>query len=99
RTCASVSLPALSWPGRLEPDLRLIAFLMKKVTGGSFISKVKLLSAKAVITTGMGEPFSISCVAALKALQNSMMLRPRWPRAGPIGGDGVAEPAGTCNLM
>src|SRR5690242_6820525 len=39
------------------------------------------------------------CVAALNALQNSMMLRPRWPRAGPIGGDGFALPAGTCNLI
>src|SRR5215468_4667617 len=28
-----------------------------------------------------------------------MMLSPRWPRAGPIGGDGFALPAGTCNLM
>src|SRR5205085_2924901 len=27
-----------------------------------------------------------------------MMLMPRWPRAGPIGGDGVAEPAGTCSF-
>src|SRR6516162_6148321 len=27
-----------------------------------------------------------------------MMLRPRWPSAGPIGGDGLADPAGTCNL-
>ena len=51
------------------------------------------------MTVGIGVPFSISCVAALKALQNSMMLRPRWPRAGPIGGDGVAEPAGTCSLI
>ena len=29
------------------------------------------------ITTGMGEPFSISWVCALNALQNSMMLMPR----------------------
>src|ERR1043165_3272355 len=27
-----------------------------------------------------------------------MMLRPRWPSAGPIGGDGLAAPAGTCSL-
>src|SRR6516164_2180456 len=37
-------------------------------------------------------------VWALNALQNSMMLRPRWPSAGPIGGDGLAAPAGTCNF-
>src|SRR5882724_495969 len=27
-----------------------------------------------------------------------MMLRPRWPSAGPIGGEGFAAPAGTCNF-
>src|SRR4029453_16135101 len=48
--------------------------------------------------TGIGMPFSIFCVCAFNALQNSMMLRPRWPSAGPIGGDGLAAPAGTCNL-
>src|SRR5262245_19983628 len=48
--------------------------------------------------TGIGMPFSIFCVCALNALQNSMMLRPRWPSAGPIGGDGLAAHAGTCNL-
>src|SRR5262249_32308037 len=48
--------------------------------------------------TGIGTPFSIFWVCALNALQNSMMLRPRWPSAGPIGGDGLAAPAGTCNL-
>src|SRR5215475_13905579 len=48
--------------------------------------------------TGIGMPFSIFWVCALKALQNSMMLRPRWPSAGPIGGEGLAAPAGTCNL-
>src|SRR6266851_1504466 len=32
-------------------------------------------------------------VWALKPLQNSMMLTPCWPRAGPTGGDGLAFPA------
>src|SRR6516164_588256 len=50
------------------------------------------------MTTGIGEPFSSFCVCALNALQNSMMLRPRWPSAGPIGGEGFAAPAGTCNF-
>src|SRR5271155_152600 len=44
-------------------------------------------------------PGSMFCVSALNALQNSMMLRPRWPNAGPIGGDGLALPAGTCSLI
>src|SRR5215467_2217478 len=48
--------------------------------------------------TGIGMPFSIFWVCALNASQNSMILRPRWPSAGPIGGDGFAAPAGTCNL-
>ena len=48
--------------------------------GGVFISKVKDLSENTVIVTGIGMPFSWSCVLALNALQNSMMLRPRWPK-------------------
>src|SRR6476620_5461314 len=51
------------------------------------------------MTTGIGIPGSSPCVCALNALQNSMMLRPRWPSAGPIGGEGFALPAGTCSLM
>jgi hypothetical protein len=39
------------------------------------------------------------CVWALKALQNSMMLTPCWPSAGPTGGLGFALPAGICSLM
>ena len=46
-----------------------------------------------------GMPFSTSWVCALNALQNSMILRPCWPSAGPTGGLGLAAPAGTCNLM
>src|SRR5258707_15592287 len=51
------------------------------------------------MTTGIGAPFSSCAVRALKALQNSMMFKPRWPSAGPIGGDGLAAPAGTCSLI
>jgi hypothetical protein len=50
------------------------------------------------ISTGMTLP-DLSCVAALYALQNSMMLRPADPRAGPMGGDGLALPASIANLM
>src|ERR1700761_5168825 len=38
-------------------------------------------------------------VAALYALQNSMMLTPCWPSAGPTGGGGVAWPAWVCSLI
>ena len=61
--------------------------------------KVKVRSEYAVITVGIGRPGSSFCVAALNALQNSMMFRPRWPSAGPTGGDGFAWPALTCSLM
>src|SRR4030095_9378959 len=51
------------------------------------------------MTVGIGEPASSFCVAALNCLQNSGMLTPRWPSAGPIGGEGLACPAGTWSLM
>src|ERR1700730_14173908 len=37
-------------------------------------------------------------VWVLKPLQNSMMLTPCWPRAGPTGGDGLAFPAVICSF-
>src|SRR5262245_20204267 len=40
----------------------------------------------------------LSCVRALKVLQNSMMLTPCWPSAGPTGGAGFACPAGHCSF-
>jgi hypothetical protein len=40
----------------------------------------------------------MACVWALNALQNSMMLRPRWPRAGPIGRRGVRLAGGNLQL-
>src|SRR5215213_10624649 len=51
------------------------------------------------MTTGTLRSGSICAVFALKALQNSMMLTPCWPSAGPIGGAGFAFPAGTCSLI
>src|SRR5271166_5359316 len=38
-------------------------------------------------------------VCALNALQNSMMLIPCWPSAGPTGGAGLACPALACSLI
>src|SRR5579859_3335038 len=75
------------------------AFLRKYVFGGVLVMKLNVRSANAVITTGTGIPGSIFWVAALKSLQNCMMLSPRWPSAGPTGGDGFAFPAGICSLM
>ena len=50
-----------------------------------------------MITTGMIMPGWFD-VLALNCLQKSMMFAPCWPRAGPTGGAGVAEPAGICNF-
>src|SRR5690606_3929539 len=96
---ARVILPTLSVLALGLPLVMPAAFLIRMVAGGVFITKVKLLSAKAVITTGIGRPGSTPWVWALKALQNSMIFRPRWPSAGPMGGLGFALPAGTCSLM
>src|SRR5881275_367317 len=98
-TCFLVILPTLSVCGLALPDSMPAAFLISTVVGGVLMMNEKLLSAYAVITTGIGRPGSIFCVWALNALQNSMMFKPRWPSAGPIGGLGFALPAGTCSLM
>src|SRR5574343_714925 len=74
---ALVIEPTLSVWGFGEPFWMPAAFLIRMVAGGDFITKVKLLSAKAVITTGIGRPGSRPWVWALNSLQNSMMLRPR----------------------
>ena len=86
-------------PGVVVPLLMPAAFLRKYVLGGVFMMKVKVRSAKAVITTGTGIPGSMHWVTALNSLTKAMMFRPRWPSAGPTGGDGFALPAGICNLM
>src|SRR5471030_105115 len=75
--CARVSLPTLSVCGFGEPLVMPASFLIRKVAGGVFMTKVNDLSANAVITTGIGMPGSIPWVCALNALQNSMMFRPR----------------------
>src|SRR5438876_1045241 len=52
-----------------------------------------------VITTGMMRlSFACAWVPALNCLQNSMMLTPCGPSAGPTGGAGFALPAGSCSF-
>src|SRR5574344_1996430 len=49
--------------------------------------------------TGMISPFSIDFVLSLNSCTNLGAEIPCGPRAGPIGGAGVADPAGHCSLM
>src|SRR5690606_476986 len=51
-TCFFVILPTLSVCGRALPDSMPAAFLRSTVVGGVLMTKLKLLSANAVITTG-----------------------------------------------
>src|SRR4029453_10055363 len=98
-TCERRMVPAEILPGSAEPDFSFAAFFKRNDAGGGLVVKEKLRSAYTGMTGGTGAPFSRSCVAAVNPLQNSMMWTPRWPSAGPIGGDGLAMPAGTCSLM
>ena len=69
-----------------------------KDAGGDLILKSNFLSLYTVISTGTGFP-AIDLVLSLKALQNSIMLTPRWPKAGPTGGAGFACPPLICNFI
>ena len=60
---------------------------MRTAAGGVFVMKVKERSSKTMISTGVMRP-PACWVCALNALQNSMMLTPCWPSAGPTGGAG-----------
>src|SRR5581483_5837064 len=88
----------LSLFGSAEPFSSLSASLMRTAAGGVFVMKVNERSSKTVISTGVIRPFW-SAVCALNALQNSMMLTPCWPSAGPTGGAGFACPPGIWSLI
>src|SRR3954471_8774788 len=61
--------------------------------GGVLVTNVNERSSKIEISAGITMPRWFS-VAALYALQKSMMLMPCGPSAVPTGGAGVAWPAG-----
>ena len=66
--------------------------------GGVLVMNVNERSSNTVISTGtIVLPWA--CVCALNDLQNSMMLTPCWPSAGPTGGAGLAAPAWICSLI
>src|SRR3954452_7029916 len=90
--------PTLSRLGSLEPFSSPTACLMSTAAGGVLTTNVNERSSKTVITTGTVVPASF-WVWALKALTNSMMFTPCWPRAGPTGGAGEAEPPEACSLI
>src|SRR4029077_3100452 len=77
RTWLLETSPTGSRPGVLEPLSSFAAFLRKYDTGGVLSSKVNERSWYFVMITGIGVFFSIFCVCALNALQNSMMFSPR----------------------
>src|SRR5437867_10880709 len=92
-TCARVKEPTVFFAGSLDPFSTPADFLIKMEAGGVLVTKEKERSAYTVTMTGIKRP-CWACVRALKALQNSIMLTPRCPSAGPTGGLGVACPAG-----
>src|SRR5437588_8515659 len=98
RTCARDSRPTLMRFGSAEPLSSRSASLIRTAAGGVFVMKVNERSSNTVISTGVIRPFW-SAVCALNALQNSMMLTPCWPSAGPTGGAGFACPPGIWSLM
>src|SRR5208337_2597368 len=97
-TCARVTLPTLFLLGIGEPFSIPAARSNSIDAGGLLVTKVNERSAYTVTITGMTRP-CMFWVCALKALQNSMILTPRWPSAGPTGGDGLAAPAGICSFI
>src|SRR5262249_5776460 len=90
--------PTRSRLGLAEPLSTPAAFLSRSAAGGVLVIKVKERSAYTVITTGIVISPMLA-VLALKVLQNSIMLTPCWPRAGPIGGAGLPLPEGHCSLI
>src|SRR5208282_4643093 len=97
-TCARVTLPTLFLLGIGEPFSIPAARRSRIEAGGLLVTNVNERSAYTVTITGMTRP-CMFWVWALKALQNSMILTPRWPSAGPTGGEGFAAPAGICSLI
>src|SRR4030095_6072964 len=97
RTWARVTLPILSLCGTADAFAMPAARLSRMAAGGGFTTKVKNRSWEIVTTTGRMSP-SCEFVWALKPLQNSMILTPCWPSAGPTGGEGLALPAVICSF-
>src|SRR5213592_147940 len=96
-TCCRVTFPILSLWGTADAFAMPAARLRSTAAGGVFTMNVNDRSWNIVTTTGRISPSSRP-VWALNLLQNSMMLTPCWPSAGPTGGEGFALPAGIWSL-
>src|SRR5262249_14150202 len=97
RTCFFVTLPTLLRLGTPDAFSSPAAFFSSTAAGGVLVMNVNERSLYTVMMTGITSP-DCAWVRALNCLQNSMMLMPCWPRAGPTGGAGVAAPALHCSL-
>src|SRR5436190_3625311 len=98
RNCCCVIVPTFSRLGSPEPFGIRSAWRISTAAGGVLVMKVKDRSSYTVITIGITVPVSL-WVCALNALQNSMMLMPCWPSAGPTGGVGLAWPPSACSVI
>src|SRR3954451_22682928 len=98
RTWSQVTWATLVLWGSAEPFSTPAALSSRRAAGGVFSLKSNDRSSYTEISTGTTLPRCAS-VAALYCLQNSMMLTPCWPSAGPTGGAGVAAPALICSLI
>src|ERR1700744_5923008 len=96
-TCSQLTLPTFLRLGSAEPLFKPVTSNSCIATGGVLMIKSNDLSTYTVITTGNTLP-GLSWVRALNCLQNSIILTPFAPNAGPIGGDGFAAPPFTCSF-
>src|SRR5690606_41262346 len=67
------------------------------IWGGCIIKKSNVLIFIIVIAS-VNTLSGFFCDLAINCLQNSIMLTPAAPKAGPTGGDGFAAPPLTCSL-
>merc|ERR1719291_215412 len=100
-TCSLVMVPTRTPPRPKGVPLPLAtpaAFFSSSEVGGVLRMNEKLRSSYTLISTGTIVP-ALSAVLALYSLQNIMMLTPAAPSAGPMGGAGLALPAGMASLI